>query len=167
MSGGKPLLTINNCRIYVKRVPPELCERFNITEGEEVNPILALYLLNTKSAEVVDEHGNSIDASEIVKCFSKPVHPTLFFVFQDLVKRGKRVTFGDYDNELIIAGERTLVYVMDEDSVVRAAHLYGIVDRAIKQGYRVLISVVDMHGDVTYYEVGKMSFPRIERREAQ
>ncbi|MEM4613206.1 MAG: hypothetical protein QXJ56_04535, partial [Ignisphaera sp.] len=81
------------------------------------------------------------------------------------VRRGKRVVFGNSDNELIIVGEKTLVYAMDEDSMIRAAELYDIVDRAIKQGYRVLIAVVDMHGDVTYYEVGKMTFPKIERRE--
>ncbi len=165
MSVDKAVFTIVNCRIYVKQAPPELCERFNIIENQEVNPVLALYLLNTKSIEVIDEYGNSVDISRLVGCLNKLVYPTLFFVFQDLVRRGKKIVFGEYDNELIIVGEKILVYVMDEDSVVRAADLYSVVDRAIKQGYRVLIAVVDMHGDVTYYEVGKMTFPKIERRE--
>lgn len=165
MSANNTLFTLVNCRIYAKKVPPELCERFGIIEGGEVNPVLALYLLSTKSIKIVDEYGNSIDASDVVRCINNPMYSTLFFVFQDLVRRGKRVVLGNSDNELIIVGEKMLVYAMDEDSVIRVVDLYDIVDRAIKQGYRVLIAVVDMHGDVTYYEVGKMTFPKIERRE--
>jgi len=165
LSVGKALLTIVNCRIYIEKASVELQERFGIVEGGEVNPTIALYLLNKKMADIVDDNGRIVDISKLIECFDKPIYSTLFFVVQDLIKRGKKIAFGETDNELIITSENTLVYVMDEDSTIKAIDLYNIVDRAIKQGYRFLIAVVDMHGDVTYYEVSKMIFPKIERRE--
>lgn len=138
-------------------------ERFVSGEKGFVDPALAFYLVYSGMADVVDENNNRIGFEEFVEKIQGRLKGSVFLVLMDLLKRGKKVVSGPSENELILVDEKANILVLDEDAVVRVDDLYNYVDRAIKQGYKLIIAVVDMYGDVTYYEVSKMSFPKIER----
>ncbi|MEM0027720.1 MAG: hypothetical protein QXT53_03765 [Ignisphaera sp.] len=138
-------------------------EKFMLSEKGFVDPALAFYLVYSGTADVVDESNTKIDFEEFVEKIQSRLKGSVFLVLMDLLKRGKKVLPGHSENELVIVDEKVNVLVLDEDAIVRVDDLYNGVDRAIKQGYKLIIAVVDMYGDVTYYEVSKMSFPKIER----
>lgn len=138
-------------------------ERFVSGEKGFVDPALAFYLVYSGMADVIDENNSKVGFEEFVEKIQSRLKGSVFLVLMDLLKRGKKVLAGSSENELILVDEKASVLVLDEDAVVRVDDLYNDVDRAIKQGYKLIIAVVDMYGDVTYYEVSKMSFPKIER----
>ncbi|MDK6027813.1 hypothetical protein QPL79_00310 [Ignisphaera sp. 4213-co] len=131
--------------------------------GKQIDPALAFYLIYNNVADVVNENNVKIGFDEFIKRIQSSVNTSIFLVLMDLLKRGKKVSMGVSKNELVLVDEKTRILVLDEDAVINVENLYNTVDRAIKQGYKLVIAVVDMYGDVTYYEVSKMSFPKIER----
>uniref|UniRef100_A0A7C4H2B2 Uncharacterized protein n=1 Tax=Ignisphaera aggregans TaxID=334771 RepID=A0A7C4H2B2_9CREN len=151
-------------KAYLVKAPPDLKERFGLSEEREIPLPILLYLVYTSIVEIIDEKGERIEFIDLIKSLKDVNTFSTFIVLYDLVKKGKKVGIGDFNNELVIIDEKIKIYVLDEDSYIVAEELYKIVDRAIKQGYRLVIAVVDINGEVTYYEVNKTDFPRIERR---
>ncbi|MEM1541340.1 MAG: hypothetical protein QW101_02275 [Ignisphaera sp.] len=151
-------------KAYLVRASSDLKERFGLSEEKEVPLPILLYLVYTGVAEIVNEKGERIGFRDLVKSLKNANTFSMFIVLYDLVKRGRKVGVGEIHNELVIIDEKIKIYVLDEDSYIVAEELYKIVDRAIKQGYRLVVAVVDINGEVTYYEVNKTDFPRIERR---
>ncbi len=128
------------------------------------NPVMIAYLLYVGKAEVVDEKGRKVDLEEFVKIFGDRNLWILFSTYLDLRRRGKVPDVGVEPNELVIDRERVCIYVYEENAKVRPSELLSLVERGLRKDCRVMIAVVDMYGDVTYYEVTKMVFPKIERR---
>ncbi|MEM1645941.1 MAG: hypothetical protein QXL96_08780 [Ignisphaera sp.] len=153
-----------NGKAYAIRVPQSIVEKYGLIEGREIPLPLLFHLVYTGKAEVYNERGEKILFEDLVKSINDVDVFSAFIVLHDLVKRGKKVSVGENNRELLLTDEKTKVYVLDEDSYISAEDLYIIVDKAIKQEYRLIIAVVDINGEITYYEVNKMDFPKIERR---
>lgn len=151
-------------KAYLDKISSEARDRFGLIEGKEVPLPLLLYLAYTNSAEIVDEKGEKIMFNDIVKLVKDVNAFSTFLVLYDLSRKGKKVVIGENTSILVIIDDKIKVFVLDEDSYIAAEDLYDIVDRSIKQGYRVVIALVDINGEVTYYEVSKTDFPKIERR---
>jgi tRNA splicing endonuclease len=145
----------------ISSLPKEL--QGALKEGEHVDPVLALYLIFNNIARVEGENGAEIDLAKLIEEMQNSLSSSALLVLQDLMKRGRKVVPGATKNDLVLLGERIVIHVLDEDADIGVEELYNMVDNAIKQGYRFVVAIVDMHGDVTYYEVTKTSFPKIER----
>ncbi len=128
------------------------------------HPVIVAYLLYVGKAEVVNEEGKSVNMEELIERVGNRNLWILFSTYLDLRKRGKIPEFGAEPNELVIDRERTCIYVYEENAMVTPSELLSIVEKSIRKECRAIMAVVDMYGDVTYYEVSKMSFPKIERR---
>lgn len=151
-------------KVYALKVSASITEKFGLIEGKEIPKPILLHLVYTGVAEVYDEKGDKISFEKLVKIIDEVEAFSTFVVLHDLVRKGKRVCLSDNPKELLLPNEGTRVYVIDEDSYVTAEDIYKLVDKAIKQGTKLIIAVVDINGEITYYEVSKMDFPRIERR---
>ena len=145
----------------ISSLPKEL--QGALKEGEHVDPVLALHLVFNNIARVEGEDGAEIDLAKLIEEMQNSLSSSALLVLQDLMKRGRKVVPGATKNDLVLLGERIVIHVLDEDADIGVEELYNMVDNAIKQGYRFVVAIVDMHGDVTYYEVTKTSFPKIER----
>lgn len=153
-----------NGKAYAVRIDQGVAERFGLVEGGEVPLPILLYLLYIGKAKVVNDKNKEVSFEDLVKLIKDPDTFSIFIVFYDLAKKGKRITLGDSSRELVLIDEKIKVYVLDEDSYISADDMYKLVDRAIKQEYRLIIAIVDINGEITYYEVNKTDFPKIERR---
>ena len=164
--GDKVLIEIKPCKVLrIVKIPEAMKTKLEFKEGGLLHPLIATYLVYSNIAKIVDESGKELSLKEVINMFSDRNFWITFSVFLDLRKRGKKVEPGIEPNELILESEKTKVYVFEENALVKARDLVSLVGRSMKQNYRVLIAVVDMYGDVTYYEVNKLAFSRIERRE--
>ena len=150
-------------KVYALKVSQSVVERFGLQEGKEIPMPVALHLMYVGRAQVFDEKGEKLSFEDLLKAVRDPDTFSVFIVLHDLARRGKSVAV-DSGRELVLINENVRVYVVDEDSYLTAEDLYTLVDKSIKLGYRLVIAVVDLNGEVTYYEVGKVDFPRIERR---
>lgn len=76
-----------------------------------------------------------------------------FTVLLDLRERGRRAKSGFSPRELFYTkgGERVLVLVLEENTLIQASRILEWVRSAIMREFAPVIAVVDAHGDVTYY----------------
>jgi tRNA splicing endonuclease len=153
-----------NGKAYAVKVSTGIAEKMGLKEGKEIPKPILLHLVYTGVAEVYDDKGYKLSFDDLVKVVNDIDTFTVFMVLHDLVKKGKKVCLGDNPRELLLLSEKARVLVIDEDSYITAEDLYNQVEKAIKQETRLIIAVVDVNGEITYYEVNKMDFPRIERR---
>ncbi len=161
----KAIIRYRDGKLYLEKASMDIKNRFNLTELGYVDPIIALYLAYNSNAKIVDEENRELDLDSIIKiCEENNRALETFFVFLDLVKRGRKARPGIQGNEIVLEDEKIRIYAIDENSKIGVRDLYALVDRSIKQGYRVIIALVDLYGDVTYYEVNKMDFQRIEKK---
>uniref|UniRef100_A0A7C2VH43 Uncharacterized protein n=1 Tax=Ignisphaera aggregans TaxID=334771 RepID=A0A7C2VH43_9CREN len=151
-------------RAYAVKVPQSIAEKHGISEGKEIPRPVLLHLLFTGRIEVYTDKGERLTFEDVVKDTADPDSFSLFIVFHDLAKRGKKVAVADGHRGLVLLDDGVMIYVLDEDHYITAGELYDLVDKAIKQEYRLVIAVVDVNGEITYYEVSKMDFPKIVRR---
>lgn len=151
-------------KAYAIHVPQNIAEKYCLIEGKEIPLPLLFHLVYTGKAEVYNDRGEKILFEDLVKSVEDVDVFSVFIVLHDLVRRGKKVSVGKNNRELLLIDEKAKVYVLDEDSYISAEDLYILVDKAIKQENRLIIAVVDVNGEITYYEVNKMDFPKIERR---
>lgn len=133
--------------------------------GDSVPLLVAMYMVYNGIAILQDCEGRTLSFEELLKRINKRNIWIVFSVYLDLVKRGRVVVPGSMDNELVLEGYKTKIYVFEENSLVKPEHMIEIVERASRQDYRVVVAIVDMYGDVTYYEVNKIVFQPITRRD--
>ncbi len=160
----RAVFRVRNCSIEIVSCPETIYECRVVKERGRIHPLQVAYLLHTSNAIVLDENDREMSLHEFVSRFSNPSFWITFSTYVDLRKRGRRVEPGLLDNELVIEDRKLKIYVFEECVPIHIEKLMQLVDTSIRQGYKVVIAVVDMHGDVTYYEVDKMRFPTIERR---
>lgn len=158
------IISYTNGKAYVVKVSRDVAEKFGLAEGKEVpNPVL-LHLVYTDKAEVYDSKGNKLDFEDLIKLIEDLETFSTFIVLHDLAKKGKKISIGVNIKELLLPDDNIKIYILDEDSYISAEDLYKLVDKTIKQDYKLVIAVVDVNGEITYYEVNKMDFPRLEKR---
>jgi len=87
-----------------------------------------------------------------------------YIVFADLLRRGKKPRIDVAQGTLLIEDQRIQVIVLKEDEPVSIRTLLDAIEKAQRRGYTSIIAVVDIHGDVTYYEASKIVMPKIERK---
>ncbi len=143
---------------------PERIRECTLVKKLGPHPVLVLYLAYTGRARIVDADGNELSIEDAVKSLGDKSLWITFSTFLDLRRRGKIPEPGSSPNELVIDSEGMCVYVYEENAIVTPEELVSITESSMRRECRAVIAVVDMYGDVTYYEVSKMSFPKIERR---
>jgi len=87
-----------------------------------------------------------------------------YIVFADLLRRGKKPRIDAEQGTLLVEDQRIQVIVLKEDELVSIRVLLDAIEKAQRRGYTSIIAVVDIHGDVTYYEASKIVMPKIERK---
>ena len=133
--------------------------------GDTIPLLVAMYTVYNGIAVLQDVEGRVLTFEEFLKRINRRNIWIVFSVYLDLVKRGRVVVPGSIDNELVLEGYKPKIYVFEENSLVKPEHIIEIVERASRQDYRVIVAIVDMYGDVTYYEVNKIVFQPIMRRD--
>ena len=120
------------------------------------------YLIFTGSAAVRDLSGDLIDLESLFRKYSQERSDWVrFSVLLDLRLKGRRAKAGFSPDSLYLSmrDEEVLVFVAEENSLVRASRLHEWVENAVLKGYTPIIALVDASGDVTYYTM------RIQRVE--
>lgn len=145
-----------------------LCSSQNFGEkiGEKIFYSLTetLYLLDDKKLEVFNVKNKKIDREELIKIFQKldKKFKTKYFVFKDLRKKGyllkSALKFGA-DFRVYEKGKRVgkdhskwLLYAIDENETKKWQDFSAKNRIAHSTKKKLLISIVDEEGDVSYYE---------------
>ena len=153
-------------RIVVVKKGEKLREGRVSEEGvRELHPVEAAYLLYTGRLRLVDEAGREVSFAELFRRIQDGNLWILFIVYTDLRKRGRKVRIGFKPNTLYIdRGSETIeMLVLEENTYVSPQEVIEFVNSAVNKGYRPMIAIVDMYGDITYYDVSKIVFKPIKR----
>ncbi len=153
---------IENSRIVVEecRLKREECDELI----KRPHPVYIAYYLYIGCAEVYDDKGTKLTLSELFEKFSSEKNLWIVFsVYSDLRRRGKKPEIGLDINELCLDECKTRIYVFEENTLVKVETLNELIDKNIRQNSRVIIAIVDMYGDVTYYELNRIVFQRVVR----
>lgn len=156
----------NTCSGYIRRdtYGEELVEKWfgNLVANNIVLHILEIaYLLLQRKANVItgDKTIDSLDdlVKEKYKCFEKFFWPMLV-VYKDLRDRGRRVKV--LENMRLImkdkSGDLKLVIILEEKMMISPEFLIRLVSEARKNNLSVIIAVVSLQGDLTYYEINSI-----------
>ena len=114
------------------------------------------YLIFTESASVRDLSGDLLDLESLFRKYSRERSDWVrFTVLLDLRLKGRRARAGFSPDSLYLSmkDEEVLVFVAEENSLVRASQLHEWVENALLKGYTPIIALVDASGDVTYYSM--------------
>ena len=153
-------------RIVVTRGGERLREgRINEKGLRELHPVEAAYPVYTDRLKRRDELGQELGLEELFKRIDSDMLWILFIVYSDLRRKGKRVRPGPDPRVLYIERGDNVVemLVLEENSVVSPEEILQFIKRALSKGFEPMIAIVDMYGDITYYEISKVSFKPIER----
>ena len=149
-------------RLVVEECPQSIRECEVLTKNP--HPVLVAYLVYVGKMRVVGPDGRELGLKELVEMFGGKSFWIVFSTYLDLRRKGRVPKPGALDNELILERDRLCIYIYEENAPVEPQSLIRIVESSTRRDCTPVIAVVDMYGDVTYYEVSRMSFPRIERR---
>ncbi len=162
--GDVAIFKVNpNGGIEVVRCPQSIRECETISRYG-ANPVLVTYLLHVGRAEVLSSDGSRLSLEDLIKIFGGKELWIVFSTYLDLRKKGKIPKPGLEPNELYLEKDRVCVYVYEENSIITPEEVISLVEKSSRRECSAVIAVVDMYGDVTYYEVSKINFPKIERR---
>jgi len=112
------------------------------------------YLIFSGSASVRDLSGDLLDLESLFRRYSRERSDWVrFTVLLHLRLKGRRARAGFSPDSLYLSlkDEEVLVFVAEENSLVRASQLHEWVENAVLKGYTPIIALVDASGDVTYY----------------
>lgn len=133
-------------------------------EGSELDLLQACYLVYTGRARALDEEGREVGIRELFAKYARgDLWWILFTVFNDLVSRGRRVKRGYGDRDLVVEheGKAYRVFVTEEGASVPIVTLLSWIEGSQHKDLAPVIAVVDMYGDVTYYQPFSISFKKI------
>jgi tRNA splicing endonuclease len=133
-------------------------------EGEELDLIEASYLVYTGRAKAFDEDGKELDVKELFKRYARgDLWWILFTVFTDLASRGRRVRKGYGERDLVVehGNNRYRVYVTEEGAEISMITLLSWIESSHHKDMIPVIAVVDMYGDVTYYQTSNINLRKI------
>ena len=129
----------------------------------EIDLIKAAYLLYHNKAIAIDENGKNISLRDLFMRYGdKEEWWILFSVFTDLAKRGFKVEKGYSSRDLIaLKGDKKYrIFVTEEGMKIKLSYLYTWIEGTQVKDLDVLIAVVDMYGDITYYQVFPYTFQK-------
>ncbi|RLG88621.1 MAG: hypothetical protein DRO15_02410 [Thermoprotei archaeon] len=132
--------------------------------GKVLHFVEVAYLLYTGRAEVFDDRGNKLGFEEFFSKYSSSRRAwILFTVYFDLRKRGKRAKPGLSDSDVIVEHQRDSlrIFVTEENTQLSLRTIIEWIEDSLRKGYKPIMAVVDMYGDVTYYELSKINLPKI------
>lgn len=133
-------------------------------QGEVLDLLEASYLAYTGRATIVDENNRPLDLKQVfMKYASGNLWWILFTVFTDLASRGRRIRKGFGERDIVVEheGKKYMVYVTEEGAEIPVITLLSWIESSQHKDMIPVIAVVDMYGDVTYYQATSMSLRRI------
>ena len=146
--------------------------RESLWEGKEIRGIgkvlhfvEAAYLIYTGKAEIFDDKGNRLSFEEFFSKYCSDRRAwILFTVYFDLRKRGKKAKPGLTNSDIIVEHQKESlrIFVTEENTQLPLRTIIEWIEDSLRKGYKPLMAVVDMYGDITYYELSKISLPKIK-----
>ncbi|MDT7888383.1 MAG: hypothetical protein RQ885_05350 [Desulfurococcales archaeon] len=133
-------------------------------EGDVLDLIEASYLVYTGRAKALDESGRELDAKELFRRYaSGDLWWILFTVFTDLASRGRRVRRGYGERDLVVehGNKIYMIYVTEEGAEIPMITLLSWIESSHHKDMIPVIAVVDMYGDVTYYQATNINLKKI------
>jgi len=133
-------------------------------EGEVLDFIEASYLVYMGRAKALDESGRELEVKDLfMRYASGDLWWILFTVFTDLASRGRRVRKGYGERDIIVehGGKTYMVYVTEEGVEIPIVTLLSWIESSHHKDMIPVIAVVDMYGDVTYYQASNINLRRI------
>lgn len=136
--------------------------------GRILHFVEVAYLIYTGRAEIFDDKGNKLSFEDFFSnyCSDRKAW-ILFTVYFDLRKRGKRAKPGLTNSDIIVEHQKESmrIFVTEENTQLSLQTIIEWIEDSLRKGYKPLMAVVDMYGDVTYYELSKINLPRIKKVE--
>ncbi|NPA98433.1 MAG: endonuclease [Crenarchaeota archaeon] len=130
-------------------------------EGLELSIVETAYLLISDRARIIvdDEEITSLEKfmEKAYNCLREFFWPSLL-VYKDLRDRGRRVKVVR-EGEFIIKdkhGALRMVKVLEEGHSITLEDIVSDIEKAIDNALSLVIAVVSLQGDITYYEVGRI-----------
>lgn len=116
-----------------------------------IDPLEAIHLLALGRISIDDRTGWE-EALRLIDRFN--VGLSLFLVYHDLRKRGRRVKLGLRPNTLVLnmGSRRVEVLVLEEGKLMTLSDLAEWSKSCIASGYEPVVAIVDRYGVITYYE---------------
>jgi len=133
-------------------------------EGDVLDLIEASYLVYTGRAKALDESGRELDAKELFRRYASwDLWWILFTVFTDLASRGRRVRRGYGERDLVVehGNKIYMIYVTEEGAEIPMITLLSWIESSHHKDMIPVIAVVDMYGDVTYYQATNINLKKI------
>ncbi len=134
-------------------------------EGETLDLFEASYLVYSGRARALDENNRELGIRELfMRYASGNLWWILFTVFTDLASRGRRIRRGYGERSIIVehGGQRYLVYVTEEGVEIPIITLLSWIEGSQHKDMIPVIAVVDMYGDVTYYQAMGISLKKLQ-----
>ena len=133
-----------------------------IEDGGKIDVYEASYKAKKGVLEIIDETGETLTWFEAIRRFSEkdPRAWIMFTVYNDLRERGRVVKLGPYENSftLYVSGKpKAIIFVLEETVLLKIDLLREYLESSMKMGRECILAIVDKHGDVSYYRVGKFS----------
>ncbi len=130
-------------------------------EGLELSIIETAYLLISERAKIVicDEEISGLEEfmEKAYNCLREFFWPSLL-VYKDLRDRGRRIRVIQ-DGEFVIKdkhGALRMIKVLEEGHRITLDGIVSSIEKAVDNALSLVIAVVSLQGDITYYEVGRM-----------
>ncbi len=131
------------------------------SDGLELSIVETAYLLISDRARIIvgDEEITSLEEfmEKAYNCLREFFWPSLL-VYKDLRDRGRRVKVVK-EGEFIIRdkhGALRMVKVLEEGHSITLEDIVSDIEKAIDNALSLVIAVVSLQGDITYYEVGRI-----------
>lgn len=134
-------------------------------EGDAIDLFEASYLVYSGRAKAIDEKDGELGVKELfMRYASGDLWWIYFTVFTDLASRGRRIRRGYGERSIIVEheGEKYMVYVTEEGARVPLITLLSWIESSQHKDLIPVIAVVDMYGDVTYYQAMSISLKRLQ-----
>ncbi len=120
------------------------------SEGKYLIDVSELAYLVFRDLVRVRDRDGSLDLGDLFSKYSRSKYDWIkFTVLLDLRSKGRRAVAGFGENDLIY--DKTMVFVVEENSPLKSLKIVEWVEAALRMGYEPVIAIVDAHGDVTYY----------------
>lgn len=134
-----------------------------LSNGKKISYLEALYLLNKGKATFLTEGGDKLSFKEAVLLLEKRgvLDWDKFSVYVDLRERGRISTEGPFKEALEIVTDNLnsdLIFIVQDARPVGASRLVEWSEFSKRNNRNMHLAVIDKYGDVTYYNVERISF---------
>lgn len=157
---GEVIVKYYNNRIFADISLKKYLFGFGKEKGKviELNPYECFYIIKKRKGILEFEKKKIKDILEIIKILK--IDLVIYRVFEDLRDRGYFIKI--YKNKYIIVYEkgtdieRYLCYPIHERHIIESKEINYLLELCKKLHIELLIAVVDIEGDVTYYKIKEL-----------